>query len=69
MSLGLVSQELEGLKSLGVGAPKSKIGVLGKESWRSGGWSITKSPSWSLATIHNQIYTYIVFISLHCLEF
>jgi len=30
VSLELVSQELEGLKSLGIGAPKSKIGALAK---------------------------------------
>ena len=27
---------------LGVGAPKSKVGVLKKQSWCSGGWSLTK---------------------------
>jgi len=55
VSLRLVSQELEGLKTLRVGAPNSKIVALAKQSWSSGGWSLTKVQvgAWQLiATIY-----------------
>ena len=56
MSLGLVSQELEGLKFLGVSAPKSKFGALKKIGlvlWRL---QPHKSPSWCLETDCNHLY-------------
>ena len=60
-------QKQEGLKSLGVGAPNSKIGVLAKQSWCSRGWSLTKVQvgAWQLIVTIYILYLFycIVYIN------
>ena len=57
------ASELKGLESLGVGAPKCKTIALEKQSWCSGGWSLTKVQvgAWKLIAT-----SYILYL-FHCI--